>query len=93
MPQVTREMIDQETIQMVTNDRGWPIWPFLPLKNKKEKDGPFPLLGFICAPPSTTEITVYVGGMPIYERRSPSDFPTRRYPDLAAFLAAGWEVD
>lgn len=97
MPLLVRETAVQATIRMVADARNWPLWPFLPLKNKKEKgDGSFPLLlGFLCAPPPITEVTVFIGAVPIFEKEycSPSSYPHRKYPNLTALLTAGWVVD
>jgi hypothetical protein len=95
--QIRPQTDEEATARMVTNDRSWPLWPILPLKNRKIPSGEsFPtMLGFLCAPPDKPEqgFTVYVGVIPQYTGKSPVEYPTMQYNDLAAFLAAGWEVD
>jgi len=94
------ETIEQATVRLIKDDRQWPCWPVLPLKNRRlpNKD-PFGTLGFLCAPlvidktNQPSGLLVYIGMIPQYTGKSPVDYPTMHYPDLSEFLAAGWVMD
>lgn len=68
----------------------------LPLKHRTEKDGPMGLLGFMFEDPATHEAmpVVFVGCMYFQIMgQELKDMPIRKFENLEAVVAAGWEVN
>lgn len=76
-----------EEIEMMRNPDNWPMWPFLPLKHRKEG---FRKVGFLrnnTLSGEHTDTTVYVGSI-----FAPRDATPVKYESLEQ-IAEEWRVD
>lgn len=89
MPAPTPE---QELAMMLNPDK-WPLWPFLPLKNLKEREGGWPKPAVLYSP-YTKNNTLYLHeGKSLHDKLNSSEAKKVTKEELREMIAAGWVVD
>jgi len=77
--------MESKSKEMIENPDSWPLWPYLPLVNKKTKN-----VGYLFdLQPCCYD--VYNGN--IYAKNIGSDIPVQQYSSFDEFYEAGWRID
>ena len=80
----------EDHIAMIKDPERWPLFPFLPMKHRTEKEGQWPVHGFIVKfyPKRVYRRSIHE----MAEGASLDGMPRDEYESIAA-LAEDWEVD
>ena len=77
---------ERNDYEMIMHPDWWPMYPLLPVKNRKESKDGFGLMGVIHSSQPTTVFLCNLFGW------HPSA-PTRKFESVKDLVAAGWIVD
>ena len=85
---------EADHLEMMRHADRWPMWPYLPLKNRRRKCEMFPDMSatgiMLEGDSGAAKPTVYLGVLGLGDIR---EWKVEEYASLEAVLLAGWEVD